>query len=42
MPFEGDSGDVPVEYRDEENLRNFEIAFDDEEDDEGDEDDPRD
>jgi endogenous inhibitor of DNA gyrase (YacG/DUF329 family) len=29
VPFEGDSGDVPVEYRDEENLRNFELAFDD-------------
>ncbi len=39
VPFEGDSGDVPVEYRDEENLRNFEVAFED--DDEDDEDDDR-
>ena len=39
VPFEGDSGDVPVEYRDDENLRNFEIVFED--DDQEDDDDDR-
>jgi endogenous inhibitor of DNA gyrase (YacG/DUF329 family) len=32
VPFEGDSGDVPVEYRDEEPSRPFRQDFDDEDD----------
>ena len=38
VPFEGDSGDAPVEYRDEENPRNFEYLIDDDDPDEDDSD----
>lgn len=41
VPFEGDSGDSPVEYRDEENLRSFDQAFGDDDGDEDPDDDER-